>query len=71
MIRVQLVILTDASPWGLGGLLVQQGRIMRWFASEITSVDAEILQLVIGDSSAQQSAEALAALVAISDHERL
>eukprot|EP00971_Amphidinium_carterae_P128362 2542827-Amphidinium_carterae.1 len=43
--RDQLVILTDASPWGVGGLLVQHGRIKSWFTSQISELDASILQL--------------------------
>jgi len=55
----------DASPWGLGGYIVEDGTITSWFASEIGSTEACILELVIGSSAAQQTAEALAALVAL------
>ena len=55
----------DASPWGLGGYLVMGGRIVSWFACQISSTEAKLLDISIGEASSQQVAEALAALVAL------
>ena len=55
----------DASPWGLGGYLVLDHQIVSWFSCPVTATEAKILQITIGDASAQQAVEALAALVAL------
>ena len=55
----------DASPWGLGGYLEINGRILHYFISKVTVEEALLLGQVIGEASSQQTFEALAALVAL------
>jgi hypothetical protein len=55
----------DASPWGLGAYISINGVIVEFFRSAITVEESQILGMVIGDSSSQQAAEALVALVAL------
>ena len=61
-----IVITTDASPYGIGGVLEVNGKIISFFADRITSLDRSVLDLGEQPSSAdQQALEALAALVAL------
>ena len=62
---MSMEIVTDASPWGLGGYLVVAGNLLTYFTSPLTEDDAEMLAITLGESSAQQVAEALAVLVAL------
>ena len=62
---VNVEVVTDASPWGLGGFIVIGGKIMAYFSSPITPDDENILKIKIGEAAAQQVAEALAILVAL------
>jgi hypothetical protein len=55
----------DASPWGLGGFLTEQGRITSWFACGLSAAEVELLGITGGTSSSQQVVEALVALVAL------
>ena len=55
----------DASPWGLGGILLLDGAPTAWFASELTHHDFEIFGHESGSSSGQQTWECLAVLVAL------
>jgi hypothetical protein len=55
----------DASPWGIGGYVVIGNKISHWFASAISNAEAKVLSMVIGEAAGQQTAEALAALVAL------
>ena len=55
----------DASPWGLGGVLLEQGKPVAWFASPLSTEELEVLELQLGDCAAQQAVEALCALVAL------
>ena len=59
------VIITDASPEGLGGLLLVNNKLIKAFASKVTKEDASLLQFELGSSSSQGIVEALAVLVAI------
>jgi len=61
----QFELVLDASPWGLGGLLVRDGTIVAFFTSPLTEHDVRIMGWPIGDCSGQQTWEALAALVAL------
>ena len=62
----QIRITTDTSPWGLGAVLEFEGEIKAWLADSITSDDRRVLSLGPEPSSKdQQSAEALAILVAL------
>ena len=60
-----VAITTDASPWGLGGVLTISNMPVAYFSSPISSHDETIHQLQIGDCRGQQAWEALAILVAI------
>ena len=61
----KIVLELDASPWGLGGVLVEDGIVQTWFASPISTEELQILGLTLGDCAAQQAMEALALLVAL------
>ena len=62
--RIQIT--TDASPHGLGAVLVVDDSICSFFSSQLTQQDREILGLgATPTSSDQQAAEALAILVAL------
>ena len=60
-----LQIICDASPWGLGCLLVDRGAIVAWLASEVTTTDESVLGAKKGDCASQAVFEALALLVAM------
>ena len=57
-----LAIITDASPWGLGGVLVviQSGVILEGFSSPLTNQDELELHIKIGDPAGQGVVEMLA-----------
>eukprot|EP00971_Amphidinium_carterae_P195186 3873332-Amphidinium_carterae.1 len=55
-----ITIVTDASPWGLGGYDLERNRLMAYFSTVITADDEQVLQCAIGDCSSQQAFEALA-----------
>ena len=54
-------IILDASPWGLGGLLVhrQSRSLLEFFSSPIDARDEATLGINIGESSSQGAVEAL------------
>jgi hypothetical protein len=58
-------VITDASPWGLGGVLRVNGIILQYFASQLTADDSRILGHELGTSCGQQTWECLAVLVAL------
>ena len=58
-------IVTDASPWGLSGILYVGGAPISYFSSAITSDDVNILRQKIGDPNGQQMWESLAILVSL------
>ena len=55
----------DASPWGLGGILLLNGSPFSWFASPLTAEDIEVFGHELGSSSGQQTWECLVVLVAL------
>jgi hypothetical protein len=61
----QVTMCLEASPWGLGGYLVEDNTITSWFSCGISDVEEEILQISVAESAAQQVVEALAVLVAL------
>ena len=61
----RMCIITDASPFGLGGIITLDGVIIGWFACDVTHWDCDLLQVAWGTSNAQQCFEGLAALVAL------
>lgn len=56
---------TDASPWGIGAVLLRQKRPTRYIAQEVTRHDVEQLNIAAWSQTSQQSLEALAMLVAV------
>ena len=61
----QAVLTLDASPWGLGGVLQINGKLVAYFVSRITTTDARVLGCRIGSSKSQQAFELLCVLVAL------
>ena len=60
-----MTMILDASPFGLGGILISNGRVLSWFSSDLSRDDEEIFQHSIGADSGQQVWEALVILVAL------
>jgi len=58
-------IATDASPWGIGGILVRQGEVVEYFYDHIHLEDCKRFNAEIGSSAFNTLWEALALLVAI------
>jgi hypothetical protein len=61
----EVVICLDASPWGLGGFLVEDNRIQSWFACGLGAEEQAILRISQAESAAQQVVESLVVLVAL------
>ena len=62
----KIVITTDASPYGIGGIISVDGMITGYFSDKVTDPDRRILSLAPGCSSKnQQVLEALCMLVAL------
>ena len=61
----QIDVLTDASPWGLGALLVIDGAFFECIAGALTDEDFRRFGLAAGDCRGQQCWESLAILVAL------
>ena len=60
-----VTVVTDVSPWGLGGVLVVNGAVVQYFVSSIGSVDEKLLHAQSGECASQQVFEALALVVAM------
>jgi hypothetical protein len=60
-----MVISVDASPWGLGGILHQNEKIVGWFAVIIQDDDLRVLHAERANPAFQTTWEALAILVAV------
>ena len=60
-----LEIVTDASPWGIGGYLRQGDAITEFFAGPLGAEDLRRFGYAEGSSDGQQAWESLAALVAL------
>eukprot|EP00435_Cladocopium_sp_Y103_P067813 s347_g30.t1 len=58
-------IITDACPWGIGGVLYQHGVPKRWFSSPLTSEILQKFKAQVGDPAFNTAWEALALLVAL------
>jgi hypothetical protein len=61
----QVTMDLDASPWGVGGYLTENGSIVSWFASALSVSERAALGISLGDCAAQKTVEALAALIAL------
>ena len=62
---VLMTLAADASPWGLGVILIVDGVIVGWFAVAIQRQDEIVLKTPSGDCKGQQVWEALSVLVAL------
>ena len=62
---VEYSIILDASPWGLGGILMKDGVIIRWFSSRLTKHDERQFHHKIGQADGQQVWETLCLVVAL------
>ena len=60
-----LMMILDASPWGLGGILLWLGKPIAWFTSPLTEDDVRIHKFELGDHRGQQAWECLTVLVAV------
>ena len=60
-----LRVAVDASPWGIGGLLLADGTPSRWFGDRITDDDLQVFNASRGDPAFNILWEALAILVAL------
>ena len=58
-------LVVDASPWGLGGVLVVDGAIVSYFSSELSEEDFRRFNYERGSHEGQQAWESLGALVAL------
>ena len=59
------VFVVDASPWGLGAVLLEDGVVTEYLTDRITDEDCKILNLKVGSPDGQQVLGALAMLVAL------
>ena len=50
----RVLIVTDASPWGLGGLIMYNDVTLAYFMDAITETDQRILKVKTGVSEGQQ-----------------
>ena len=55
----------DASPWGIGGLLMEGDKVTACFADRVQEDDIARLEVVVGDHRSQSVLEGLAVLVAL------
>ena len=60
-----LTMILDASPFGLGGVLIASDKVISWFASDLTHDDVRIHGHEVGADAGQQTWEALCILVAM------
>ena len=62
---VTLLLQTDASPYGLGGVLIKQKQIIAYFSSALTAEDYKLFNATPGDPSFQSEYELLAVVVGL------
>ena len=60
-----LAIRCDASPWGFGGLLLQDGQVVSVWADEISSADRKVIPGEAGDPAFQAEWELFAILISL------
>ena len=58
------LVAVDASPWGLGGILLDQHRVIAAFEDRVQDDDLSRLNLRLGEAAGQSVLDALAARVA-------
>ena len=64
-IDTQVDMVLDASPWGIAGILLVNGRPQEYFSDPLSEADVRIFEHQIGQAEGQQVWESLAALVAL------
>ena len=60
-----VIIVTDASPWGLGGFILVCGLPFAWFSEELSAEDIARFGIIVGNPKWQALVENLALLVAV------
>ena len=63
--RAKVTITTDASPEGLGAVLIVNSQVIDAIATPVTEQDAKDLEFELGSSASQGTVEALAMVVAL------
>ena len=64
--KIELIVRTDASPFGLGGILIDtDGGILGYWADELRSEDLTRFRATIGDPAWQSEWEFLAVLISL------
>ena len=63
--KAEVALMTDASPLGLGAILLVNGRVTKAMASPVGELDAKTLGFALGESSSQGAVETLAILAAL------
>ena len=58
-------VAVDASPWGIGGILLDGSKVAAYFEDGITEEDVTRLDVIVGDAGSQSVLEGLAMLVAL------
>ena len=61
----RIVFTLDASPWGYGGVLLEDGEFSEYFHAPVSQDDIDILGAKIGSADSQQLFESLAMLLAL------
>ena len=55
----------DASPWGIGGILLDGARVVAYLEEGVSPEDVDVLGVVVGDHRSQSVLEGLAVLLAV------
>jgi hypothetical protein len=61
----ELVICTDACPWGIGGFVLGPQGPEKWFSDTLCTADEQTFGLTIGEAAGTTTWEAMAVLVAV------
>ena len=62
---IKVRIVTDASPWGIGGYLAMNNTPIAYFSDELCGFDLQLANAALGSPDGQQVWESLALLVAL------
>ena len=63
--ETDLIMALDASPFGIGGIMIKNKVIVAYFSDRISQYDERLLGIKFGSDDAQQVCEALCVLVAL------
>ena len=58
-------VVCDASPFGYGGILVEEGRTVAYFSEMISQEDQNLWGIIVGDCKFQAKLELMAVLIAV------